>query len=324
MKLINPHYEIIEPLGNEIKDIFEHIELCGRTCYKSEDKITEGSCYSFIDRLKKSEHLSVLEHGTIYLRIPISGINKFKNSKLVKKYKENPYTKCVEYEYYTTDSIFGKKKDLLVTTNFRVITENEWAQDLQYMCSPLKHHHKRYTVKFTCNRQIANEFVRHRKFSFSQESTRYCLYTANKFGKELTFILPLWCKNAENEFKRGWFYKFKYEGKPLPKCSPNAEDLPTTLDADRAYLKYLKKVEDTYIKLIDEGWQAQQAATVLPNSLKTELIMTGFFDDWLHFFDLRSSNAKTGKPHPQAAELATPLKEKMWEMEINRKKFVCN
>lgn len=109
-------------------------------------------------------------------------------------------------------------------------------------------HKKRYTVKFICNRQVSHEFVRHRVFSFAQESTRYCNYTKGKFGGELTFIEPCW-------------------------------DYMKTNDERDTLLGTLASIENTYKRLIELQWLPQQAATILPNALKTELIMTGFIDD---------------------------------------------
>ena len=198
------------------------------------------------------------------------------------KYINNPYTKCFKFTEYTEDVINDRKNVedyLLVTTNLRVIFENGWEKDLKYICEPNSNHIKRYTVKFICNRQVSHEFVRHRLFSFAQESTRYCNYTKGKFGSELTFIQPC------------WFYD------PAMLSTNEVNELKSSLF----------DIEQRYFNLInDYNWKPQQAATILPNSLKTELIMTGFIDDWKHFFDLRAKGT-TGTPHPQAKELAEPL-----------------
>lgn len=268
MKLIKPSFEIIEQ-GYSLDDVYKHIELCGRTCYKSTDKITPESAKPFVDRLAKSQHYAMLEHGTIYL----ASNREFSVwSHLVERYNTNKYSilkgGLADYDCY-------------VTTNLRVIAENNWWDDLKYICEPTMFHAKRYTVKFICNRQVSHEFVRHRVFSFAQESTRYCNYAKDKFGNELTFIEPCWLYKGEDEYE-----KF------------------VTTDTLKSELN---TIETTYFNLINAGWIPQQAATILPNALKTELIMTGFADDWNHFFRLRSDIAATGRPHPQAEELATPL-----------------
>ena len=135
------------------------------------------------------------------------------------------------------------------------------------------------------------EFVRHRVFSFAQESTRYCNYSRNKSSNELTFIEPLWLEDD--------YYKEIY--------------LSSLKHAESAYLDLLKqwdkKIEDKRFKsgYKNNPWTPQQARAVLPNSLKTELIMTGFNSDWEHFFELRTP----ATAHPQARELAIPLQKEM-------------
>lgn len=277
MKLIKPSFEILEQ-GFNIDDIYKHIELCGRTCYKSTDKITESSAKPFVDRMINSKHYAMLEHGTVYLTIPNKNVSR---SLLIYKYEINPYSKVV----LTDDNIY-------ITTNYRVIIENNWNDHLKYVTAPSKFHARRITVKFVCNRQVSHEFVRHRVFSFAQESTRYCNYTKDKFGKELTFIQPYW---INEEYIPGNYNRS---------------------DKFAIFTEMLENVESTYNFMINNGWKPQQAATVLPNALKTELIMTGFADEnsWKHFFDLRAKGT-TGAPHPQAKELAEPLMKEF----INRK-----
>jgi thymidylate synthase (FAD) len=277
MQLIKPSFEIIEQ-DFSIENVYKHIEKCGRTCYKSLDKITIDSAKPFIDRMIKSKHYAMLEHGSIYLKIPYSFWHRITHPGLCSKYINNPYSRTVEI-LEDADVVFHTKHIitpyLLVNTNLRVLVENGWEKDLKYLSRPSKA--RRITVKFICNRQIANEFVRHRVFSFAQESSRYCNYNSSKFNNELTFILPCWLYDNE--------------------------DITNT-----SYYKVFKTVETNYKKLIKEGNQTQQAANILPNGLKTELIMTGFIEDWLHFFDLRALGT-TGKPHPQAEELAKSLRE---------------
>lgn len=266
MKLINPSFEILEQ-GFGIFDIFKHIELCGRTCYKSTDKITEASSEPFVNGMIDSKHYAMLEHGTVYLKKRILGFDDI----LLHKYLTNKYSKT----FIVNDVVY-------ITTNYRVITENSWNRDLKYLCNPTEYHEKRITVKFVCNRQVSHEFVRHRVFSFAQESTRYCNYTKDKFDGQLTFIKPCW---VNEEYVPG-----EYKGS----------------DQFIVFIEYLENVESTYNFMINSGWKPQQAATILPNALKTELIMTGFVSDWKHFFDLRAMGI-TGAPHPQAKELAEPL-----------------
>ena len=159
MKLINSKVEILEPTGYTIDDIYKQIEIAGRTCYKSEDKITPTSAKEFVDRMIKSGHGAMLEHGTVYLTIP----TKNRNSE---KYKRNHYSAV---NIVSVDGINGRT---FVTTNYRVLVENEWLDDLKYICEPTVFHEKRISVRWTCDRVTGESFLRHRVFSFARESTR--------------------------------------------------------------------------------------------------------------------------------------------------------
>lgn len=290
MKLIKPSFEIIEqkprdiviPADMEIgpqmwKDelinsVYRQIEVAGRTCYKSEDKITETSAKEFVDRMVKSGHGAMLEHGTVYLRIPDVSSDGQWVYPAKGKYLGNKYS-------VTKSRLEGVAQNpysvFYVTTNYRVLVENNWLDDLQYICEPTEFHEKRVTVKFMCDRGVSHEFVRHRVFSFAQESTRYCNYSKDKFGKECTFIEPCW-------FKEDTYYATR-----------------------KMYESTLTYAEKMYFSLLDMNWKPQQARAVLPNSLKTELIMTGTLTQWEGFFKLRDA----GSAHPQAYELAHPLHE---------------
>jgi thymidylate synthase (FAD) len=190
MKVIKPSYEILTPIDGE--QILKHIELCGRVCYKSEDKITDDSARKFVANIIKREHESVLEHFDISLR-------------------------------------------------------------------------------FICDRGVSHEIVRHRIASYSQESTRYCNYSPDKSEEGIVFIEPCFWKDGSREMA-GWYQAM--------------------LDA-----------EDTYDTLISLGSTPQEARSVLPNSLKTEIICTMNLREWRHFFKLRTSKAA----HPQMRELVIPL-----------------
>ncbi len=140
MKLIESKAEYI-PQEEGLEGVYKQIELAGRTAYHSQDKITPASAKDFVDRMIKSHHGAALEHGTVYLNMPYDPI-----------YMEDPYSKAL-YDGY----------DMFVTTNYRVLQENEWLDDLKYLCEPTDQHEKRYTMRFTCSRAIAQELTRHKQ-----------------------------------------------------------------------------------------------------------------------------------------------------------------
>lgn len=162
MRLIKPNLEILEQQPG-LDGIYKQIEFAGRICYKSEDKITEDSAKAFVDRMIKSGHGAMLEHGTVYLKV--------KDIETINKYLINKYTKV--NIILESDSPYSANYEVAyITTNYRVLVENDWLDDLQYICEPTEYHEKRITVKWTCDRGISHEFVRHRVFSFAMESTR--------------------------------------------------------------------------------------------------------------------------------------------------------
>lgn len=165
MRLIKPSFEIIEQEPG-LEGIYKAIELAGRNCYKSESNIKEGSAKEFVDRMIKSKHLAMCEHGTVYLKdtYDVSTIGSWRRS-IGGKYSSN------KYSVVNTDRMCDFQ-GIYITTNFRVLVENNWLDDLQYLCDPTEFHEKRITVKFICDRGVSHEFVRHRVFSFAQESTR--------------------------------------------------------------------------------------------------------------------------------------------------------
>ena len=193
MRVINAGYEIISELNGE--EILKHIERCARVCYKSEDRITDGSAEKMVAALIRSGHEAMLEHYS-------------------------------------------------------------------------------FTVKFICDRGIANELVRHRIASFAQESSRYCCYAKDKFGKELTFINPCFWEPDSDNYAR-WFHE-------------------------------MDEAEKTYLAMIESGATPEQARDILPTSIKTEIVMTANLREWRHFFKLRAEGV-TGKPHPQMLEITIPL-----------------
>lgn len=178
-----------------------------------------------------------------------------------------------------------------VTMNYRHIIENGWFDDLKYLCEPTKYHEKRHTVEFILPIGISREFCRHRSLSFSEMSTRYCNFSKDKFGKELTFIIPCNSNIEPVSYSHADNTQYKW--------------LNLTM-GERTFINALRDVERNYLQLTTTGgWKAQQARDVLPLATKSELVVTGFASDWEHFFYLRCDEAA----HPQARELAIPLRE---------------
>lgn len=281
MRLIKPSFEIWEQEPS-LEGVYKQIERAGRVCYKSEDKIAEGTAKAFVDRMIASGHGAMLEHGTVYLEIPDYGVSRLK----FEKYMRNPYSTSISSD---VDSSY-------ITTNLRVLVENGWLNDLEYQCEPTEYHEKRITVKFVCDRGVSHEFVRHRVFSFAQESTRYCNYSKGKFGYQLTCIIPSWLGLEEGSYSLEDVEE-KYDKCLIIDRCKNAEEA--------SFVRALCHAEREYFDLLELNWKAQQARDVLPNSLKTELVVTGTIKQWEGFFKLRDA----GSAHPQAYELAHPLHE---------------
>lgn len=288
MKLIESSVQIIEE-----KDPYKTIELAGRTCYKSEDKITGDSAKEFVDRMIKLGHGAMLEHGTIYLTIDGEDPN-------LSKIQSNPYTKVnlVPYEVLTEGNYTISYK-AHITTNLRVLIENNLKELLQYQVEPTEHHEKRITAKFICDRGVSHEFVRHRVFSFAQESQRYCNYNKDKFNNELTFIKPTWLDIPTGDYT--------YWDGDWCDIDNMKIQLPSDNGVADNFLWCLNNAGVQYRLLINKGLKPQEARGVLPNATKTELVMTGFESDWEHFFELRCS----GAAHPDAKKLADELKSLM-------------
>ena len=310
MKLIESKAELV--LQQEgLEGVYKQIEFCGRTCYKSEDKITEDSAKGFVERMIRSNHTAMLEQGTVYLKMPYNLVHRLTHIGLCSKYIENPYSRTHEmYEFldtpmpqYTTST--NMVPYLAVTTNLRVLVENGWLGDLKYICEPTQYHEKRYTMKFITDRGVSHELVRHRVFSFAQESTRYCNYSKDKFGGEITFIIPSWLKDTIVDEST-----FSYDTH-IDKWQ-SSED-PVTSN----FLQGIAWSEKNYLTLLQNGRTPQEARQVLPNALKTEVCMTGFASDWRFFFDLRYYG-ETGKPHPDMELLASKarsefMKAGLWD-----------
>lgn len=265
MKLIKQSFEFINQTDFSLVGIKKHIERCARVSYKSEDKITDTSYEKFVNMLESRGHDRPLEFGTVYLDIPTKDLEpgyEYMNAVGI-KYSLNPW------------SIKEEVRDhAYISTNYRVIKDNHWEDDLQYLCEPTEHHHKRYTVHMILDRGVMDEFRTHVGLSHLAESTRYCNYSKDKFGNELTFIQPCWDIRGTN------------------------------------YIDFLQHAEWGYFRMLKNGWTPQQARSVLPLGIKSELISCGFEDAWENFFKRRDAP----DAHPMAQEIANPMHKEFFKL----------
>lgn len=292
MKFINPSVEIWEQDVTTPETLIEamwaHTARCVRVCYQvDKPKCTETE-EEYVKRVifrkpeeRLANHYSVLEHGAVYLMIYDDIADKNGRAWHIRHVlQNNPYTK---YKYHRDYRRWA------FSTNLRVLVEHNILDALQYFVpfNP-EIHHRRVTVSFITSLGIAREFNRHRVHSISEESTRYCNYGKDRFGK-LAFIKPTWYTEGN--------------GKNDRECSMDSEFELTC-----------EEVEKSYLRMISWGATPQQAREVLPLCTKCQTVHTAFVDDWKYFFALRADGV-SGPPHPDAEILAKPLKEEF----INRK-----
>ena len=268
MKYINQSFMELDD-----KRLFQKIELCGRVCYKSEDKITETSAINFVKKICVNNHGSVLEHYAFVLRVDETYYNELKEARLEFFTLTNESFPIVSFNvraffnYYNLDNNFEplvKIRDFIAYTHPNlldnvVVNETDGSisliEDFESLTENERDLHQRVTIKLITDRGVTHELVRHRLASFSQESTRYCNYGKDKFGKEITCIRPVELKD---------------------------EDLPI-------WIKSMEEAEKAYFDLLDRGATPQLARSVLPTALKTELCLTANIKEWKLIFDLRCS-----------------------------------
>jgi thymidylate synthase (FAD) len=315
MDLFRPSIEIWEQKYENVdimSSIWAHIAKCVRVCYQSETRKNPNETdEDFVKRTilrhepKNSEknHLAMLEHGTVYLDLP----NSARDFSAISDYAINKYTKLVIFK---SDRVHN-----YITTNLRVIYENNWLDDLQYICAPTEYHAKRITVCFQTNIGVSREFNRHRVNSIAEESTRYCNYTKDRFGGSVKFTLPTWLLDEEHlpyieshQFDHLSTYCEEY-------LNDNADINPECWCDMDFYLFALTVAEYCYEMLIKKGWTAQQAREVLPLATKTQLVHTAYIDDWKHFINLRYKGI-SGPPHPNAKYIAKILYNKLVKLNL--------
>ena len=279
MKLIRQDFNIVNQKGFSIKDIKKHIEYCARISYKSQDRITDDSYEKFVNMLEKRDHTRPLEFGTVHLKMILPDFEGFIHSLLTIGMLNNIWIKHA----YKGDVIY-------ITTNYRYYLDiiKYFPNVKEYFTEEDNEYYpKRYTVHFITSRGIMDEFRTHVGLSHLAESSRYCSYDKNRFGNELTFIIPNWVNtNCPNKEQEGL-------------SVASIEWFTAMLDA-----------EASYMNLIKMGCTAQEAREVLPLAVKSELISCGFEDAWKNFFYRRCAK----DAHPMAREIATKVRDKFKEL----------
>ena len=296
MRIINPKFEILTQdttLG--LLGVFQQIKIAGQTCYDSESSRTP---LEFTEMLKRSGHGAMLEHGTIYLTT--------KDDTVASRYKENRFSYVHEVQ-----QAYHRDMTYYITTNYRVLVENNWEDDLNfYMVEPTEYHEKRVTVRFTTQIAISREYNRHRVDSIAEQSTRYCNYSKDKYDGQVSIVKPTWVADIilDNE------EKVNVDLRSMCQSIYLGDDMQEW-EALRYWLFSNLAAEYAYLNMLRLGRTAQEARTVLPLDTRTELVHTAFISDWKHFFDLRALGT-TGKPHPDAKILAEPLMEEFKRLKL--------
>lgn len=299
MRIIEPKVELIMQQPG-IEGMYKNIELAGRACYASQHHIGEDTAKPFAEMLKRRGHTSCLEHGAVYLQMPYS-------KRWYNLFRRNPYSRV--FWLKETGSLF-------ISTNYRVLYENEIEDLLYFAVEPGGYHTMRITARFYCQIAISREFNRHRVDSIAEQSTRYCSYDKERFGGEIKICLPEWLKDSEIEIneRKEKLHHANIDNALFRKyCTLIATLSDSNMDAIDYWLFANLAAEYSYMKLKELGWKAEQARTVLPLDTATDLVHTAFLDDWLHFFDLRCDKDHA---HPDAYRLATDLRRQFIDNNI--------
>ena len=308
MEFIKPSAEIV-PQVNTLEGALKMAEYAARICYASTNKMVwEGEdekTRAFVDNLIKCGHGEPVECNAIYLKWDL--VTEDYDHDRYAKYRANEYSKVKTYEGDTA---------CYVTTNYRVLVDNSWLDDLKFICEPVEGKHEpRISVKFTCQIVIASEANRYRKDSKGQRSTRYCNYSKDKFGKEIKIGMPVDDDITEESIDES-LKRIKDDSTLV--LQHMCDELQGIEGCGHQhpidyFLFSLMVAEFVYIKLTDHfGWKAQRARRVLPLCTNTEMLHTAFLSDWKHFIAQRSDET-TGPVHPDIKIIADSLKQQFIE-----------
>ena len=276
MKLINQSFEILEQKDFTLKGIKQFIERCARVSYKSENRMTDTSYEKFVGMLENRDHARPLEFGTVHLRMSDAQFETLQTLLMDSKVYNDYW---IGYNVIDTED----EDNCYVTTNYRYYLEMckyaVWLpMHLDKSDSPF--YPKRYTVHMILDRGVMDEFRTHVGLSHLAESTRYCNYSKDKFDNQVTFVLPCWVNTH---------------------CPTKESEGPSI--ADLEWSEAMGFAEKYYFSLLAKGWTPQQARSVLPLGVKSELISCGFADAWENFFYRRDAR----DAHPMAQEIARPM-----------------
>lgn len=287
MKLIKQSFQFVNQKGFTLKDIYKHIEYCARISYKSQDKITDTSYEKFVNMLESRGHDRPLEFGTVHLKMEFSKFQGFMQA----LYAEGIFNDIWIKSNYN-------ERVMYITTNYRYYLNiaKRLPKIKEYFTEEdNKYYPKRYTVHMILDRGVMDEFRTHVGLSHLAESTRYCNYSKHKFGNEVTFIKPCWLNIPLGDYGI---------------ASLVGDNILWLSGGARVFVESLLDAEDYYMTLLGEGWTPQQARSVLPLGIKSELISCGFEDAWSNFFKRRDAS----DAHPMAQEIAKPMHEKFNEL----------
>lgn len=286
MKLIKQSFQLVDQKGFTLRDIYKHIEYCARISYKSQEKITDTSYKKFVIMLKSRGHDRPLEFGTVHLKMSSPQFDALQMLLI----KNKVYNDCwIKYNVIDTE----KESICYITTNYRYYIElcrydRGVSEYLDPSDNPL--YPRRYTVHMILDRGVMDEFRTHVGLSHLAESTRYCNYSKDKFNNEVTFVILSWCNSLVEGSKQ--------------------EYSPFEINGDEVeFMNALQNAQNSYLSLLKMGWTPQQARSVLPLGIKSELISCGFEDAWKNFFYRRDAP----DAHPMAQEIAKPMHKEFIE-----------
>ena len=304
MKLIKQSFQFVNQKGFTLKDIYKHIEYCARISYKSQDKITDTSYKKFVNMLESRGHDRPLEFGTVHLKMMLPDFQTFIHSVLTIGMFNNIWIKHV----YKGDVIY-------ITTNYRYYLDiiKYFPNVKEYFTEEDNEYYpKRYTVHMILDRGVMDEFRTHVGLSHLAESTRFVNYSKEKFGSEVTFIKPCWLNVPEGKYNHCIMVSKNSPDIRIECVGSDEIGKYYNIEEDEGlFLNGLIQSELTYLNLINnKKWTPQQARSVLPLGIKSELISCGFEDSWENFFRRRDAP----DAHPMAQEIAKPMHEEFLKL----------